>query len=299
MVEDPDNADQFALQIAVTSPELSNEDRAPMNITLVLDTSGSMGGVPIDLLRKVCTSIAGQLKEGDIISMVTWDTSNAIVLNSLAVAGASDPTLMEAIANIEAGGGTNLNGGLTAGYELAQQNFSANLINRIVLISDGGANAGATDLNFIANHAGNESEDGVYMVGVGVGEANYYNDELMDAVTDAGKGASVFVGSEDEAGLIFGERFVNTMGVAARNVRISLDLPPGFEMVQFSGEEFSTDPTEVEPQHISPNDSMVFLQTLETCAPEIVADDTEVTVSLHFLDGSTFEAQKVSGVYIC
>ena len=285
---------EYTLQIAVTSEAVAVADRRPMNVTLVLDTSGSMAGHSMDMLRASALAIAGSLKEGDSISMVTWSTSNATILGGYQVTGPSDPLVVDEINALEAGGGTDLNGGLTAGYELANQVFDANRINRIVLISDGGANAGVTDIELIAQNAGGNDADGIYMVGVGVGSAGTYNDELMDTVTDAGKGASVFVNDAAEAAKIFGDDFISTMDVAVRDVQVQLDMPPGFEVVKFSGEEISTDPSEVEPQHLAPNDSMVFHQTIATCAPELGGPDAEFTVTVRYLDGVTFEQRETA-----
>jgi len=224
--------------------------------------------------------------------MVGWDTSNAVKLAGYKVSGPNDPTLLEKIEALEAGGGTDLNGGLKAGYELANKSFDPTRINRVVLISDGGANAGVTDIDLIAGSAGSQDQDGVYLVGVGVGSGGY-NDALMDAVTDAGKGASVFIPSKDEAWKIFHQDFVNTMAVAARDVQVRLELPPGFEIVTFSGEEYSEDPEEIEPQHLAPNDSMVFHQTIATCAPELIEDKTMILVAARYKDAITFEEKEV------
>ena len=131
------------------------------------------------------------------------------------------------------------------------------------------------------------------MVGVGVGTVGSYNDALMDTVTDAGKGASVYISDEDEAWKIFGDDFVSTMAVAARDVQVRLDMPPGFEIVSFSGEEYSANAAEIEPQHLAPNDTMVFHQTIRTCAPELVKDDTPITVTARYKDAITFEQKEV------
>ncbi|HRI08817.1 MAG TPA: VWA domain-containing protein, partial [Nannocystaceae bacterium] len=284
---------EYVLQIGVSSPALDNAARPPMNITLVLDESGSMSGTPMDMEKESCRAIAASLKAGDVVSMVGWDTQNAVKLAGYKVAGPNDPNLLAKIEGLEAGGGTDLHGGLVAGYELAQQVYDPTRINRIVLISDGGANAGITDIDTIAMAAGDNNGDGIYMVGVGVGEAGY-NDALMDSVTDAGKGASVFIPNKEEAWKVFGDDFVNTMAVAARDVQVRLDLPPGFEIVKFSGEEYSADPEEVEPQHLAPNDAMVFHQTIATCAPQLVSDETLVTVTARYKDAVTFEQKEVS-----
>ncbi|MCA9707391.1 MAG: hypothetical protein KDK70_16185, partial [Myxococcales bacterium] len=99
---------EFLLQIGVSSHSLSAATREPINVTLVLDTSGSMSGHPMDMLEASSLAIVGSLDEGDTVSMVTWDTSNAIVLGGYHVTGPNDPVVVEAITSLEAGGGTDL-----------------------------------------------------------------------------------------------------------------------------------------------------------------------------------------------
>ena len=292
-VEETEDRSEFVLQIGVSSDLVTNEDRAPLNLTLVLDESGSMSGKPMEMQKESCRAIAASLKAGDIVSAVGWDTSNAIKLGGYTVEGPDDSQLLAVCNGLEAGGGTDLAGGLKAGYQLAEASFDAERINRIVLISDGGANVGITNEEIIAEHAGANNEDGIYMVGVGVGDATSYNDLLMDTVTDIGKGASVFIPNTEEAWKIFNTQFVNTLAVSARDVQVELELPPGFAIVKFSGEEYSTDPAEVEPQHLAPNDAMVFYQQIETCAPSLVQPDTPVNVTVRYKDAVTFEERVV------
>ncbi len=284
----------FTLQVGVSSEARTNAERAPMNLTFVLDTSGSMGGEPLDRLKDTGRAVASSLRAGDVVSMVTWSTSNSVVLESHLVDGPNDPAVLVAFNGLSASGGTDLAGGLRAGYELAEKNVAPGRINRVFLVSDGGANVGLTDEELIGQKAAGQDGDGIYMVGVGVGSASTYNDQLMDVVTDAGKGASVFIGDPTEALRVFGpEGFVRTLDVAARDVQIRLDLPPGFEIVRFSGEEYSTDPADIEPQHLAPDDAMVFFQTLHTCAPELADGDAELTVAARWLDAITLEEREV------
>ncbi len=283
-------ADTWTLQVGVVSEHIT--ERAPMNLTFVVDTSGSMGGEPLDRVKDVGAAIASQLRQGDVVSMVTWDTSQSLALDSHAIQSANDPTLLRAFAGLDAGGGTDLAAGLERGYALAEANRMSDRINRLILISDGGANVGETDKDVIGAHAGAQDEDGIYLVGVGVGA--YYNDELMDTVTDMGKGASVYIPSRDEADAIFRRRFLETLGVAARNVHIRYTLPPGFEISEFTGEQLSADPTQVDPQHIAPNDAIVMQQTLTTCAPDEVQADTPLSVLVTWQDAITFAPREAT-----
>jgi Ca-activated chloride channel family protein len=249
-----------------------------------------MAGTSMDLLKASTRAMVSNLREGDIVSMVEWSTTNAVHLEEYRVREQDDPIILDEIDALEAGGGTDLNAGLEAGYDIAARTFDPTRINRVVLVSDGGANAGVTSETLIARHAGTGDDAGIYLVGVGVGSASTYDDTLMDTVTDVGRGASVFIGTEAEALHQFGPAgFLQVMDVAYRDVGVRLELPPGFEITRFSGEEYSTDPREIEPQHIAPNDAMVFYQTLETCAPELATDDAELTVSVRYTDPLTLE----------
>ena len=79
----------------------------------------------------------------------------------------------------------------------------------MVLISDGGANVGVTDVEVIARHASTRAPTGSTWSGPGLAMPDgTYNDDLMDTVTDAGKGASVFIGDEAEADEVFDGSFV-------------------------------------------------------------------------------------------
>jgi Ca-activated chloride channel family protein len=272
----------YNLQIGVRSPDVPDDDRRPVSLTLSLDTSGSMAGTSIELVRDSCRAIAGSLRDGDVISIVEWSDSLSIPLDSREVTGPDDSVLLGVCDDLSTGGSTDLHSGLVTAYALAEENFSQNRINRVILMSDGGANTGITDVELIAAAADDSEGEGIYMMGVGVGDPSYYNDDLMDDVTDAGKGAYVFVDSEEEAYKMFGDRFLSLVEVAARDVRVELDLPPTFAMVEFHGEEYSTEPEEVEPQHLAPNDAMIYHQVIGSCDATAYDDTAPVTVTADY-----------------
>ena len=279
---------EYVFQIGVQGNEDTSLTRRPINITLSLDTSGSMSGQPIALLRDVCRAIVGQLRPGDVISMVEWDSTTNVVLDSHLVSQANDPALLNIIDNLQSNGSTDLHGGLVRAYELAGKNYNPDRINRVVLISDGGANTGVTDIEIISQAADDSEAEGIYMVGVGVGDPyGYYNDDLMDNITDAGKGAYLFIDSTTEANKQFGERFIENIEITAMGVRVKLSMPYYLIMSEFHGEEYSENPEEVEPQHLAPNDAMIYHQYLVACDPLIVNPDDIIQVEAEYTDPET------------
>ncbi|WP_438031952.1 vWA domain-containing protein [Sorangium sp. So ce204] len=279
----------LALQIAVQSSR-APAAREPMTITLVLDTSGSMSGEPIELERAAVRAIASTLIAGDVVNAVTWNTGQSPVLEGHVVSGPDDPVLLGVASAIEADGGTDLYSGLAAGYALANAHRTAGGINRVVLISDGQANVGVTEEELIGENAEDADGEGVYLVGVGVGDG--VNDTLMDVVTDAGRGAYVYLDSADEARRVFVDRFAETVLVAARDVRIELTLPPYFGIQKFYGEEYSPDPAKVRTQHLAPSDSMMLYQILRPCDPSLPSANDPYRVRVTWRDATTGEARE-------
>jgi Ca-activated chloride channel family protein len=213
-------------------------------------------------------------------------------MDSRAVSGPNDSAVIAMADAMQANGSTNLNAGLTRGYDLARRNFVPEYLNRVVLISDGQANTGVTDEDIIASGADLNDGDGIYLVGVGVGEG--VNDTLMDTVTDKGRGAYIYLDDVSEADRMFVTRFDESMDVAARAVQVRLDLPWYLGVVQFSGEQMSTNAKAVEPQHLAPNDAMVFEQLLRPCSAEQFVADDPITLSANWLTPTTHESRSTT-----
>jgi Ca-activated chloride channel family protein len=283
MRADLDLGGRTTMQIGVQGHEMTDETRRPMSITFALDTSGSMAGDPIDREREVVRAIASSLRAGDIVSAVEWDDTRAVRLDSHRVTGPDDPVLLNLAATLASGGSTDLEGGLALAYDLAVRNFRAGTLNRVVLVSDGQANTGIISEDLIARHSADAESEGIYLVGVGTGAG--YNDTLMDTVTDRGKGAYVFIDTMAEARRQFVDHFYANMEIAVMNVRVELTLPPQLRMEEFHGEDISTDPEEVDPQHLAPNDAMVFHQYLQRCTG--LADDDAIRVVAEYTDPVT------------
>lgn len=280
---------EYALQVGVQAT--TEWRQRPVNLTFVLDTSGSMGGEPIDVLKAAVRAAASRLQSGDIVSLVTWNTEQLVALSNHVVQGPNDSRLLSAIDALQANGGTDLEGGLQKGYELAQRNYSRDRLNRVVLISDGWANVGVTTAELIAKHSHSADNEGIYMVGIAVSQAPQLS--LIDTVTDKGRGASLYLDSEREASLMLGDRFSEVMEVAWRSVRLELTLPWYMEMQHFYGEESSTNAREIEPQHLAPGQAMVFAQILKPCSATVVNPQDPLRFRVTFQTPLTHEDQDV------
>ena len=268
---------KYRLQVGVQSFTVG---RPKMSLTFVVDTSSSLIGEGIERERAAVEAIASKLVSGDRVSFVVWANEDAVLLEDHAVSGPDDPELLAVAAGLAPGGGSDLHSGLTHGYALAEQTATKDRLSRVVLLSDGGANLGIVDRTLIAEKAKKGDDQGIYLVGVGVGPAQGYSDALMNAVTDEGRGAYVYVDSVAEATAVLGGRFDEVMDIAARAVEVKLTLPSYFGIESTSAEQVSTDKEAVTPQHLAPGDSMTFYQVLGLAKNTEVCGDDKVGVEV-------------------
>jgi Ca-activated chloride channel family protein len=194
--------------------------RAPINLALVLDRSGSMGaGQKIDHARQAAVYAVEQLLPTDRVSITIFDhrvetlAPNAPVVDKRGLA-----RLLRAI---EPRGSTALHAGWVAGAAQAAGNLVAEGLNRVLLLSDGLANVGLTDPNAIVGEVKLRADRGVGTTTLGVGDD--YNEDLMEAMATAGEGNYYYVESSRQLPGLFQSELLGLMTTTGRNVSLGLE----------------------------------------------------------------------------
>jgi Ca-activated chloride channel homolog len=73
---------EYILQVGLQG-ENATTPRRPLNITFVLDNTGSMDGTPLALEKAAVKAIAASMKAGDLVSMLAWNTDQWVLLDNL------------------------------------------------------------------------------------------------------------------------------------------------------------------------------------------------------------------------
>ena len=216
----PSRADSFAIhtdimphpldggmilaRIAFQAPQLRDDGR-PLNVTLVLDTSGSMAeGNRVEIARAAADSIRRSLRRDDRISVVHFSNE---VEHRLTVENQSpDSTDVGwSIGQLRPGGSTNVQAGLNRGVEIADSMRWSNpsAYNYVILMSDGVANVDATSPFAILETARDrDSSNPLRLITIGVGIANY-NDHLLEQLAQNGNGWYRYLDDPGQARALF------------------------------------------------------------------------------------------------
>ncbi|MDX9720983.1 MAG: VWA domain-containing protein [Myxococcota bacterium] len=269
---------RMELLIHVYAPQVLVQERRPWNLHLCVDVSGSMSGERIDFTKDALHRLVAAMRDGDQLSLSTFESNGHLVLPPTPVA-TGRATINAAINGLDAQGSTNMKAGLDIAYEQAKAAYDADMVNRVLLFSDGDANVGETDYATIAQLTRMNKLEGIYLSGVGVGQD--YAMGRMDALTDAGKGAHVFLPNADEVGVVFGPMLRKMIEVHADEIAVELQLPKGFEIEQFSGEEVSTNPEQrLQNIVLAAGDDLSMLATFS--AEDVALFDGELILTFKY-----------------
>lgn len=258
-----DNPDAFSLQVAVRGPDREREQMGPLHAVVLLDTSGSMAGNPSRLAHTFVRRFAQRLQPQDQLSVVVANRSARTILEAVPADDALAPRLETALkTQAQPNDVTNLERGIVTAYDVAVRHKSAEHATRVIVISDGAANYGRLSRKTIEKHAKDADGDGIYLAGIGIGTG--FEDRLMDSFTDRGRGAYLFLDRLAEIDRVLDDgQFVANFDVALKDVRLKMEMPAGWRVKAFHGEQISRKKSKVTPQYLSANDQMIYHMLLE------------------------------------
>jgi Ca-activated chloride channel homolog len=243
-----ENQNYQIMRVGLQGYAVSSEERKDVSLTFVIDVSGSMNmDNRLGLVKHSLELLVKQLRPSDRVSIVIYGTEAEVVLEP--TAGDRTQKIMRAIGRLEPGGVTNAEAGLLLGYQMADEAFNPNGINRVILCSDGVANLGETDAGSIWNEIEEYAGKQITLTTVGFGMDNY-NDVLMEQLADKGNGFYAYVDNIQEAGRLFIENLTSTLQVIALDARVQVDFNPqvvsryrlvGFENRAIADQDFRND----------------------------------------------------------
>jgi Ca-activated chloride channel family protein len=248
VMETPWNAGTKLVHLGIKGFEIAAAERPKANLVFLVDSSGSMQEPnKLPLLINSLKLLVDGLSPDDSVAIVAYAGSAGTVLEP--TPASEKAKIIAALESLYAGGSTAGAEGIRQAYQLAERNFDAGGVNRVILATDGDFNVGITDTEELKSFVERERESGIFLSVLGFGMGNY-NDALMQALAQNGNGAAAYIDTLNEARKVLVEEAGSTMFPIAKDVKIQVEFNPraiseyrliGYETRLLEREDFNND----------------------------------------------------------
>ncbi len=244
----PWNADTQLMHIALQGRMPATDDRPPLNLVFLIDTSGSMDQPDkLPLLKQSFRLMLGQLSPADEVAIVTYAGSAGRVLD--ATPASDRATILAALDRLHAGGSTAGEAGLQQAYATAEAMSADGEVSRIILATDGDFNVGIHDPEELKDFIAEKRDTGTYLSVLGFGRGNL-DDATMQALAQNGNGQAAYIDTLSEAQKVLVDQLTGALFPIANDVKIQVEFNPatvaeyrliGYETRALRREDFNND----------------------------------------------------------
>jgi len=240
--------DKAFIRVAIKAAELEPERRKPVHLTFLVDVSGSMERADrLGLAKSALELLVPELRPDDSVSLVTYAGAVEEVLQPTRASERS--RILEAIRSLSSGGVTAMSDGLRLAYEHAERALAPGRMSRVLVLTDGDANVGATSSAEMLTAIQRQAKLGVTLSVLGFG-TDRYNDRLLHELADRGNGHFIFVDRIEEARRVLVNELTSTLQLVARDAKVQVTFEPanvlshrlvGYESRALATHEFRED----------------------------------------------------------
>ncbi len=244
----PWNPDTQLMHIALQGRMPATDDRPPLNLVFLIDTSGSMDQPDkLPLLKQSFRLMLGQLNPADEVAIVTYAGSAGRVLD--ATPASERATILAALDRLHAGGSTAGEAGLQQAYATAEAMSADGEVSRIILATDGDFNVGIHDPEELKDFIAEKRDTGTYLSVLGFGRGNL-DDATMQALAQNGNGQAAYIDTLSEAQKVLVDQLTGALFPIANDVKIQVEFNPatvaeyrliGYETRALRREDFNND----------------------------------------------------------
>ncbi len=216
---------QRQLAISLSAFPEQVDANVPLNLCLILDHSGSMSGKPLETVKQAAIELVDRLKEGDRISIVTFDHRAKVLIPNQNITNREE--IKRQIQRLRTSGGTAIDEGLKLGIEELGKGKQER-ISQAFLLTDGENEHG--DNNRCLKLAKLAADFNLTVNTLGFGED--WNSDVLEEISDMAGGTLAYIEYPEQAIDEFSRLFNRMQSVGLTNAYLLLNLMPSVRLAE-------------------------------------------------------------------
>lgn len=207
-----------AYALVTVVPPCGATTEHPRDLTVLLDTSGSMGGEPLEQAKRVAKALVSALRETDFVHLVEFSSDARSFKPTAAAATASTKEAALAwLSRLRASGGTEMRTGILRALRDVRPGRHA----QVVLVTDGLIGFEQEIVSAIFRNNAHSAR--VHTVGVG----SAVNRSLLAPAARAGRGVEIICGIGEDTGPLVARLLARTTAPVVTELSVKRRVPAG------------------------------------------------------------------------
>ena len=201
--------------------------RSPINLCLVIDTSTSMKGYALDVVKRTLVNLHHYLSPDDYLSLVVFNDRADTLLRSTKIGELGNLTRL--VMRMHAEGGTEIYQGLKRGYvQLVRSPIFRQSTSILLLLTDGQTYG---DDEMCMRLVRSANQEGVIFSAFGLGDE--WNDDFLDQLVGYSGGEVAYLSEVAEFGDLLADFLTLAQTIEVPQVVFSFDTNPCVEIASF------------------------------------------------------------------
>jgi len=221
---------QFCTTVTARSlPEDDDSARAPVDIVVALDVSGSMTGRKLELCKDTIELLLRELRSQDRFGLVTFGDEAKLEIPARKLTKENKESALTKVKALRTHGCTNMSGGIGMAATELNAVESPHEVRAVFLLTDGHANRGVADKKGIveitkACLSSNDDQNSAAIHCFGYGQ-DHDQDMLSDISNTTEGGSYYFVDQDLDVSSAFGDALGGILSVVAQNTVVKINVP--------------------------------------------------------------------------
>jgi Ca-activated chloride channel family protein len=228
---------ELHVELTVDSRGLGGK-RTPTDFVVVLDRSGSMEGQKFEYGKQALRELIQRLEDNDRLALVTYESGTELEFEMAEANASNRDAWLQRVNALRTAGGTNISAGLENASRQIERARREGRAARMLLLSDGLANAGDSSFGGLVGRAQRAPEQGYVLTTVGIGQD--FDERLMTGMARAGTGAFYYLEKLGVLPELLGAELKTATETYADSAEIVVHLAPNVRLRSALGQAYGS-----------------------------------------------------------
>lgn len=182
----------------------------------------------LQYVKEASEKLIDMMSEKDKLAVVSFANTSSLEYELTPLSMENKHKIKDRIRTLRTRGATNISAGLQQAFEQLPKEIKDDYHVKLILLSDGEANHGITDVDGISTLSSEFGRNGVSVTTIGVGDS--YNSFFMESIATASGSMFYHLKNMNQLEEIFSNELKSSLSLTTKEVYVTIEVPKGVHL---------------------------------------------------------------------